>query len=89
MEWTPLPVIIKANAGLPNLNSGGYDISAKEFAKQMDKFMDLGVQIIGGCCGTTPEYIREMKDMLVRREVEGKTANRPAFVRRAAVCSST
>lgn len=89
VEWTPLPVIIKANAGLPNLNSGGYDISAKEFAKQMDKFMDLGVQIIGGCCGTTPEYIREMKDMLVRREVEGKTANRPAFVRRAAVCSST
>lgn len=89
VEWTPLPVIIKANAGLPNLNSGGYDISAEQFAEQMDKFMDLGVQIIGGCCGTTPEYIREMKKMLARREAEGKTANRPAFVQRAAVCSST
>ena len=89
VEWTPLPVIIKANAGLPNLNSGGYDISAGQFAEQMDKFMDLGVQIIGGCCGTTPEYIREMKAMLARRADEGKTANRPAFVRRAAVCSST
>ena len=89
VEWTPLPVIIKANAGLPNLNSGGYDISAEQFAEQMDKFMDLGVQIIGGCCGTTPEYIREMKKMLVRREAEGRTANRPAFVQRAAVCSST
>lgn len=89
MEWTPLPVIIKANAGLPNLNSGGYDISAGQFAEQMDKFMDLGVQIIGGCCGTTPEYIREMKKMLSRRAAEGKRADRPAFVRRAAVCSST
>ena len=89
VEWTPLPVIIKANAGLPNLNSGGYDISAEQFAEQMDKFMDLGVQIIGGCCGTTPEYIREMKKMRARREAEGKTANRPAFIQRAAVCSST
>lgn len=89
VEWTPLPVIIKANAGLPNLNSGGYDISAGQFAEQMDKFMDLGVQIIGGCCGTTPEYIREMKKMLSRRVAEGKRADRPAFVRRAAVCSST
>ncbi len=89
VEWTPSPVIIKANAGLPNLNSGGYDISAEQFAEQMDKFMDLGVQIIGGCCGTTPEYIREMKKMLARREAEGRTANRPVFVQRAAVCSST
>lgn len=89
VEWTPLPVIIKANAGLPNLNSGGYDISAEAFAEQMDKFMDLGVRIIGGCCGTTPEYIREMKAMLERRAAGGRTANRPAFVRRAAVCSST
>lgn len=89
VEWTPLPVIIKANAGLPNLNSGGYDISAEQFAEQMDKFMDLGVQIIGGCCGTTPEYIREMKKMLARREAEGRAASRPVFVQRVAVCSST
>lgn len=89
VEWTPLPVIIKANAGLPNLNSGGYDISAEQFAEQMDQFMDLGVRMIGGCCGTTPEYIREMKKMLSRREAEGRKAARPAFVPRAAVCSST
>lgn len=88
-EWTPLPIVIKANAGLPNLNSGCYDISAEEFSEQMEKFMDLGVTIIGGCCGTTPEYIREMKAMLARREKEGKTANRPEYVRQAAVCSST
>lgn len=43
VAWTPLPVIIKANAGLPNLNSGGYDISPEQFASQMEKYMDLGV----------------------------------------------
>ena len=64
-------------------------LGAEQFAEQMDKFMDLGVQIIGGCCGTTPEYIREMKKMLARREAEGRAASRPVFVQRAAVCSST
>lgn len=89
IEWTPLPIIIKANAGLPNLNSGGYDISAEQFAEQMEKFLDLGVSIIGGCCGTTPDYICEMKAMLARREAAGKTAHRPEYVRKAAVCSNT
>lgn len=89
VKWTPLPIIIKANAGLPNLNSGGYDISAEQFAQQMEKFMDLGVSIIGGCCGTTPAYIREMKAMLKRRRLEGKKSNRPDYIRQAAVCSST
>ena len=87
--WTHLPIMIKANAGLPNLNSGGYDISAKQFADQMEKFMDLGVNAIGGCCGTTPEYIYEMKQMVERRALEGKMAERPKYVHRAAVCSST
>ena len=89
VEWTPLPVIIKANAGLPNLNSGGYDISAEQFAQQMDKFMDLGVSIIGGCCGTTPEYIREMGKMLEQREAEGRKPEGSSYQKRAAVCSST
>ena len=88
-EWTYLPIMIKANAGLPNLNSGGYDINAKQFAHQMEKFMDLGVNAIGGCCGTTPEYIYEMKQMVERRHLEGKSVNRPEYVHRAAVCSST
>ena len=89
VEWTYLPIMIKANAGLPNLNSGGYDISAKQFADQMEKFMDLGVNAIGGCCGTTPEFIHEMKQMVEHRISEGKKASRPEFVHRAAVCSST
>ena len=89
VAWTPLPVIIKANAGLPNLNSGGYDISPEQFASQMEKYMDLGVNIIGGCCGTTPEYIRQMKAMTERLAEAGRIGRRPEYVRRAAVCSST
>ncbi|MDD3221162.1 MAG: homocysteine S-methyltransferase family protein [Lachnospiraceae bacterium] len=89
MEWTPLPVIIKANAGLPNLNSGGYDISAEAFASQMEKYMDLGIQIIGGCCGTTPEYIRQMKAMTERMKAEGRIGKRADYIHKAAVCSST
>lgn len=57
---TSLPLIVKANAGLPNSVTGGYDIDAVEFADQMERFAQLGVKIIGGCCGTTPEYIAEL-----------------------------
>lgn len=60
-QWTPLPIIIKANAGLPNLNSNTYDISAESFSKTMQKYLEFGINIIGGCCGTTPEYIRAIR----------------------------
>lgn len=60
VQWTTLPVIIKANAGLPNLNSNAYDISADEFVKMMEPYFDLGINFIGGCCGTTPEYIEKL-----------------------------
>ena len=89
VEWTNLPIMIKANAGLPNLNTGAYDITAEAFASQMEKFMDLGVTMIGGCCGTTPDYIREIKKMVERREAEGKAVHRPEYIRKSAVCSST
>jgi len=56
-----LPLIIKPNAGLPNKATGGYDMGAVEFAKQMIPFAKIGAKILGGCCGTTPEYIRELK----------------------------
>ena len=89
VEWTNLPIMIKANAGLPNLNTGAYDITAEAFASQMEKFMDLGVTMIGGCCGTTPDYIREIKKMVERREAESKAVHRPEYIRKSAVCSST
>ena len=58
---TGLPLIIKPNAGLPDEETGTYLTGAKAFAEQMLPFAKLGARIVGGCCGTTPEYIRELK----------------------------
>lgn len=57
-----VPVIAKPNAGIPYLDANGvtaYDNSPSEFAEEMKLLTDAGASIIGGCCGTTPEYIRE------------------------------
>ena len=59
---TSLPLIIKPNAGLPDSVTGLYSIGPAEFAKQMAPFAKIGARIIGGCCGTTPEYIRELRE---------------------------
>jgi len=58
---TKLPLIIKPNAGLPDKAKGEYHTGTEEFAEQMTEFAKLGVRIVGGCCGTTPEYIKELK----------------------------
>jgi len=58
---TKLPLIVKPNAGLPDASSGQYLTGAQEFAAQMKEFANIGVKIIGGCCGTSPEYIKELK----------------------------
>lgn len=56
-----LPLIVKPNAGLPDSRTGLYDIGPEDFARQMVRFIGIGAKIVGGCCGTTPEYIRVLK----------------------------
>lgn len=56
-RWTRLPVIVKPNAGLPDPVTGGYDVTPEEFAKSLSGLIKYGVKIVGGCCGTTPEFI--------------------------------
>lgn len=56
-----VPVIAKPNAGMPNITESGeavYDMEPKAFARHMHKLWEAGASILGGCCGTTPEYIR-------------------------------
>lgn len=69
MEYTSIPVIVKPNAGLPKQKGGEvyYDVSPEEFAETMEEILELGVSAIGGCCGTTPEHIRAMAKMALRR----------------------
>ena len=60
-EATSLPLIMKPNAGLPKSVDGKtvFDVDAKEFSDIMTELVSLGARILGGCCGTTPEYIKE------------------------------
>lgn len=69
-EYSPLPVIVQANAGLPKISGGEtvYDISPEEYTADIVKMADMGVCIFGGCCGTTPDYIAEMKAALSGRK---------------------
>ena len=57
-----VPVILKPNAGLPKAVDGKttFDVTAEEFAEELVALMEKGVRLVGGCCGTTPKYIRTL-----------------------------
>lgn len=69
-KYTDLPLVIKANAGLPDPNSNEYDIMPDKFADCVADLLKYGVKLIGGCCGTTPEYISEIKKMLADKSYQ-------------------
>lgn len=71
-KYTDLPLVIKANAGLPDPNSNEYDILPDKFADCVADLLKYGVKIIGGCCGTTPEYIVEIKKMLADKSYQAQ-----------------
>lgn len=62
-KYTELPLVIKANAGLPDPNSNEYDILPDDFADSVQKLLKYGIKVVGGCCGTTPEYIEKVRKM--------------------------
>ena len=57
------PLIVKLNAGLPD-DRGRYSVGPEEYAEQLLAYRELGVRIVGGCCGTTPDYIRAVKQAM-------------------------
>lgn len=66
-----VPVLVKPNAGMPVINDKGeavYSMGTEEYAAHMEKLVEAGADIIGGCCGTTPEYIKKVAEMVRRRE---------------------
>lgn len=83
---TNLPVIVKPNAGLPVLQNGDthYDVTKEEFAQNVAEFAKQGVAFVGGCCGTTPEYIKLLKEALV-----GVKRTKKEIVPRTTVCSAS
>ena len=68
-ENVSIPVIAKPNAGMPFIDDNGnaiYSMNAPDFARHVKALIDAGAGIVGGCCGTTPEYIREVAKMIGR-----------------------
>ena len=66
-DATDLPIVIKANAGLPDPATGLYNVSPEEFATLMEEFADTGMCFTGGCCGTSPAYIKSLVSHLSDR----------------------
>lgn len=74
-ELANVPVIVQANAGLPVIenNKTVYKMTAKEFFQGVKDFVDLGVSIIGGCCGTNETFIKEICDNIDKlKKIESK-----------------
>lgn len=86
-RWTTLPMIVKPNAGLPDPVTNHYHVSPEEFAAQIQTMAALGVRIFGGCCGTNPDYIRAVKNILAQTTFPA--ANTSPKVIPAAVCSAS
>lgn len=69
-QWTNLPIIVKPNAGLPDPLTNEYNVSPEQFADEIEKLIPYGIRIIGGCCGTSPEYIKTILSKLKDKKAE-------------------
>ena len=76
------PVFVKPNAGLPRADGSGYDITPQLFALQMKPYRELHLFAAGGCCGTTPEFIK-----LLNGTFAGCTPGRPAHRIPSVLCT--
>lgn len=84
-EYAEVPLIAKPNAGLPVCDASGntvYDMDAETFAGYMEELVRAGASIIGGCCGTTPEYIEK-----TRARTEKLKVIPPIAEKRRVLCS--
>ncbi len=71
-DVTTVPIIAKPNAGLPGLDENGqtvYDMKEAEFAEGMKLLVEAGASVIGGCCGTSPSYIRAAKEAVGKMRI--------------------
>ena len=80
LKYATFPVMIQPNAGLPVIKEGKtvYSITEDQFVEAAAEFLEAGISIMGGCCGTTPSYIGKLKQLVqgkrvVKREVVFKT----------------
>ncbi|MBP3719291.1 MAG: homocysteine S-methyltransferase family protein [Eubacterium sp.] len=69
VEVASVPIVVNPNAGLPRTENGKtvFDVTPEDFSDVMCQIADLGVQVLGGCCGTTPEHIRQTVEKVKKR----------------------
>lgn len=86
IKYSSIPIMVQPNAGLPTVKEGKtiYNIKPKEFAAFQKSIVEKGVRIVGGCCGTTDEFIREIVYSLKDVEIKNLKENNIC-----GVCSST
>lgn len=83
--YAKVPLMAKPNAGLPRLVNGitVFDMEAEEFGSYTERFIQAGVNLLGGCCGTSPVYIQELHNKCC-----GKAPQKPIITEFSAVSSS-
>lgn len=88
-NWTRLPIVVKPNAGLPDPKTNTYDLTAEDFTEFMKELRKYGIKVFGGCCGTNPEFIKQLSEMLAQC---GNPQGAFGAVKKdipAAICSAT
>lgn len=88
-KWTSLPIVVKANAGLPDPVTNLYHVSPKQFAEYMKDLLSYGVKVLGGCCGTNPEYIFEVYNMIEEVKNNKESFLKQDIVKPSAICTAT
>lgn len=66
LDYALIPVMVQANAGLPEMKDGQtfYALTADDYGTAVEKMLKSGVRIVGGCCGTTPEFIQKLRQLV-------------------------
>lgn len=86
---TNLPIVLKPNAGLPDPVTNTYDVTPEQFAGCVKELLPYGVIAVGGCCGTSPDYIAALRTQVTEFEEKKEHYNLPAMTRNTGICSST
>ena len=91
LDVTDKPVLVQANAGLPHVDDEGntvFDIDAPEYAQAVAGMIEDGVDIVGGCCGTTPSHMRLLKQLIEGRTPQVRHHDPAMYVTSAQSCVS-
>lgn len=84
---TDLPLILKPNAGLPDPATGEYHTTPEAFAAACAELTEIGAVYIGGCCGTTPEFIAALHDTLDGKAARWEGARMPGICSARELCA--